>query len=199
MKKTLLVLLIHLLPYTNLSAENDVKRIVHTSTSETYGSAQYVPIDERHPLVGQSPYAATKIGADQLAMSYWRSFELPVTILRPFNTYGPRQSARAVIPTIITQCLNNNATVKVGNLSPTRDLNYVSDTVSAFKLALTTNKKIHGEVINIGSGYEITIKNLIKLIFQITNRKPLVVTDKKRIRKKIKSFFLSTSLLYFSI
>ena len=102
--------------------DNNVKRIIHTSTSETYGTAQYVPIDENHPLVGQSPYAATKIGADQLAMSFWRSFELPVTILRPFNTYGPRQSARAVIPTLITQTLKNESSIQVGALTPTRDL-----------------------------------------------------------------------------
>ena len=112
--------------------ENDIKKIVHTSTSETYGSAQYVPIDESHPLVGQSPYAATKIGADQLAISYWRSFELPVTILRPFNTYGPRQSARAVIPTLITQTLKNDTNIKIGALTPTRDFNFVEDTCDAF-------------------------------------------------------------------
>ena len=162
----------------------NISKIIHTSTSEVYGSVKKVPIKENFEVVGQSPYSASKIAADQLAISFYKSFNLPVTILRPFNTYGPRQSARAIIPTIITQCLNNNKNIKIGNLSPTRDLNYVSDTVSAFKLALTTNKKIYGEVINIGSGYEISIKNLIKLIFQLTNKNPLIVTDKKRIRKK---------------
>ena len=127
-------------------------------------------------MVGQSPYSASKIGADQLAISFYKSFDIPVTILRPFNTYGPRQSARAIIPTIITQCLNNNANIKIGNLSPTRDLNYVSDTVAAFKLALTTNKKINGEVINIGFPINThTLSDVIDVMSNFFNSKFIII------------------------
>src|SRR5690606_11773226 len=126
-----------------------VEHIVHTSTSEVYGSAQYVPIDENHPLQGQSPYSATKIAADQMALSFHKSFELPVTVLRPFNTYGPRQSARAVIPTIITQIASGKRDIKLGSLTPTRDFSYVADTVSGF-IAAGKNKAAVGEVVNLG-------------------------------------------------
>ena len=163
--------------------ENDVNRIVHTSTSETYGTAQYVPIDESHPLVGQSPYAATKIGADQLAMSYWRSFELPVTILRPFNTYGPRQSARAVIPTLITQVLKNNANIKVGALTPTRDFNFVEDTCDAF-IAVSEGKNTCGRVINSASNFEVSIGETAELIMEIIGNELEIKTDEARIRPK---------------
>ena len=131
--------------------DHKVERLIHTSTSETYGSAQYVPIDEKHPSVGQSPYSATKIGADKLAESYWLSFGMPVTTLRPFNTYGPRQSQRAIIPTIITQALAGTV-ISLGNLDPVRDLTYVTDTAAAF-LAAARSPKTIGEVINLGSGF----------------------------------------------
>ena len=124
--------------------ELNISRVIHTSTSETYGSAQFVPITEDHPLVGQSPYSASKIGADQIALSYWKSFELPVSILRPFNTYGPRQSNRAVIPQIITQILRNESSIKLGLISPTRDFNFVKDTCSAF-IAVAESKKAIGK------------------------------------------------------
>ena len=163
--------------------ENDVKRIVHTSTSETYGSAQYVPIDENHPLVGQSPYAATKIGADQLAMSYWRSFELPVTILRPFNTYGPRQSARAVIPTLITQTLQNENNIKVGALTPTRDFNFVEDTCDAF-IAVSESQNTCGKIINSASNFEVSIGETAELIMEIIGKKLEIKTDEARIRPR---------------
>ena len=161
--------------------ENDVKRIVHTSTSETYGSAQYVPIDESHPLVGQSPYAATKIGADQLAISYWRSFELPVTILRPFNTYGPRQSARAVIPTLITQTLKNETNIKIGALTPTRDFNFVEDTCDAF-IAVSEGENTCGKVINSASSFEVSIGETAELIMEIIGKELEISTDESRIR-----------------
>ncbi len=157
-----------------------VERVVHTSTSETYGTAQYVPIDERHPLQGQSPYSASKIGADKIAESYYLSFNLPVAIIRPFNTYGPRQSARAVIPTIITQLLTNNQ-VKLGDLTPTRDLNYVEDTVDGF-LKMATVPEAIGEVINIGSGKEISIGDLAHKIMQIMGKKVPIVTEEIRKR-----------------
>lgn len=159
----------------------DVKNIVITSTSETYGSAQYIPIDENHPLVGQSPYSATKIGADQLAISYFKSFNLPVKIARPFNTYGPRQSTRAVIPTIITQALTGKKKIKLGNIYPTRDFTYVKDTVNGFLEILNTNKLV-GEVTNIGMNQEISIKDLSLIIGKIMKRKIVVINDKKRFR-----------------
>lgn len=156
-------------------------RVIHTSTSEVYGTAQYVPIDEMHPLHAQSPYAATKIAADQLALSYYRSFNLPVVVARPFNTYGPRQSARAIIPTVITQVLSGVPEVKLGNLSPTRDFNYVQDTVSGF-LAVAFSEYVAGEVINIGSGVEISIGGLVQLISKIMGIDIRVVQEEQRVR-----------------
>lgn len=158
-----------------------VKKIVHTSTSEVYGTAQYVPIDEKHPLQGQSPYSASKIAADQLAYSFYSSFDLPVTIARPFNTYGPRQSARAVIPTIITQIANGNTSIKLGALSPTRDFNFVADTVDAF-IAMLNAKDNLGEVINFGSGFEISIKDTAEKIAQLMDKQIYFEVDKDRMR-----------------
>lgn len=157
------------------------KNILITSTSETYGTAQYIPIDERHPLVGQSPYSATKIAADQIALSYFRSFNLPVKIIRPFNTYGPRQSARAIIPTIITQLLTGQKKLKLGNLNPTRDLTYVEDTARGF-LEIFNSKSLLGEVVNIGSGKEISIGNLVKMIGEIMGIEVNIVAEHERIR-----------------
>lgn len=146
--------------------DNKVKKFIHTSTSEVYGSAEYVPIDELHPLKGQSPYSATKIGADQLVASHFYSFNAPVVTIRPFNTYGPRQSARAVIPTIITQVLSGKKEIFLGALDTTRDFNYVEDTVSGF-LSVLSAENVIGEVINIGSNYEISIFDLVKTIAEI--------------------------------
>ena len=143
-----------------------IKRVIHTSTSEVYGTALTVPIREDHPLQGQSPYSATKIGADQLALSFHRSFEMPVTIIRPFNTYGPRQSARAVIPTIITQILKGKKEISLGSLYPTRDLVYVEDTVTGFIQAMQASK-IEGEVIQIGTGHEVSIGDLAQTIARL--------------------------------
>ena len=145
-----------------------VSRVVHTSTSETYGTAQFVPITEDHPQVGQSPYAASKIGADQIALSYWRSFETPVSILRPFNTYGPRQSARAVIPTIITQVASGLRQIRLGALSPTRDFNFVKDTCAAF-LAIADCDAALGQVFNAASSFEISIGDTAALIAEVMN------------------------------
>ena len=157
-----------------------VKRIVQTSTSEVYGTAQYVPIDEAHPLHPQSPYAATKVGADQLALSFHASFDVPVGILRPFNTYGPRQSARAVIPTIISQ-LANKSKVKLGSLSPTRDFSFVQDTANGF-LAAAQSDAIVGQTINLGSGFEISIKETAETIAKLMNTKLELVDDEQRVR-----------------
>lgn len=159
----------------------ELENIVITSTSETYGSAQYIPIDENHPMVGQSPYSATKIAADQLAISYYRSFGLPVRIARPFNTYGPRQSARAIIPTIITQILSGKKTIRLGNLEPTRDLNYVKDTVAGF-LAIAGSEGFNGEIVNIGSGIDISIKELAYLIRTCLKSESEIISDSERIR-----------------
>ncbi len=158
-----------------------VSRVVHTSTSETYGSAQFVPITEDHPQVGQSPYAASKIGADQIALSYWRSFETPVSVLRPFNTYGPRQSARAVIPTIITQISAGKRKIRLGSLSPTRDFNFVVDTCSAF-IALAQCDDALGQVLNAASNFEISIGDTASLIANVMNVELEIVTDEKRMR-----------------
>ena len=153
-----------------------VERIVHTSTSETYGTAKVVPIDEEHPLQGQSPYSASKIGADKLAEAFCSAFGLPVVTIRPFNTYGPRQSGRAVIPTIITQVLTSNQ-ISLGNLSPTRDFNYVADTVDGFiKIAETPG--LFGEVVNIGSGNEISISDLVDLVISLTSRSDVRIVQK---------------------
>ncbi len=163
------------------SRENKLKNILITSTSETYGTAQFVPITEEHPLVGQSPYSATKIGADHLAISYFKSFELPVKIVRPFNTYGPRQSARAIIPTIISQALSNKKEIKLGNLSPTRDLTFVKDTVRGF-LEISKAEKLNGHATNIGMNEEISIGKLVDLISNIMNCEIIPKADNQRVR-----------------
>jgi len=168
--------------------ENGNILVIHTSTSEVYGTAQYVPIDEKHPLQPQSPYSATKIAADAMAMSFYNSFELPVTIARPFNTYGPRQSARAVIPTIITQIANGIKEIKLGDLSPTRDFNYVEDTCRGF-LAIAENNRTIGETINIGSNSEISIGSTFDLIKELMKSDVKLVTDKKRIRPENSEVF----------
>jgi NAD dependent epimerase/dehydratase len=159
---------------------HNVKRVVQTSTSEVYGTAQYIPIDEVHPLHPQSPYAATKVGADQLALSFHASFDVPVGILRPFNTYGPRQSARAVIPTIISQ-LANKSKVKLGSLSPTRDFSFVQDTANGF-LAAAQSDLIVGQTINLGSGFEVSIKETAETIAKLMNTKLELVDDEQRVR-----------------
>ncbi|MGM8213711.1 NAD-dependent 4,6-dehydratase LegB [Virgibacillus sp. W0430] len=166
-----------------LQAANElgIRKVVHTSTSEVYGTAQYVPIDENHPIQGQSPYSATKIAADELAMSFYRSFETPVGIIRPFNTYGPRQSARAVIPTIITQIASGKEKIELGSLSPTRDFNYIKDTVNGFISFMESNKSI-GETINIGSNYEVSIGETVQLISNVLNKKVEIVTSEQRTR-----------------
>jgi len=161
--------------------ELGVKRVIHTSTSEVYGTAQFVPITEDHPLQGQSPYSATKIAADQLAFSFYSSFDLPVVILRPFNTYGPRQSARAVIPTIITQIANGQKEIKLGTVSPTRDFNYVKDTVDGFVATLNSKNGL-GEVINLGSNFEISIKETVELIAEIMGVTISIAQDGDRLR-----------------
>jgi dTDP-glucose 4,6-dehydratase len=165
-----------------LQAARDVgAKVVHTSTSEVYGTARYVPIDEEHPLQGQSPYSATKIGADQLALSFYRSFEMPVAVIRPFNTYGPRQSARAVIPTIITQIASGKKQIKLGALSPTRDFNYINDTVAGF-IAMMKSNKVLGQVVNIGSNYEISVGDTVKTIASLMNAEVDICSDEERLR-----------------
>lgn len=161
--------------------EFDIEKIIHTSTSETYGTALYVPIDEKHPMQGQSPYSASKIGADKIAESFYKSFNTPVVTLRPFNTYGPRQSARAVIPTIISQILSGKSEIKLGSLTPTRDFNYVKDTAEAFIKVAESDKTI-GEVINAGSNYEISIGDTINKIINIIGKEVKIISDQERIR-----------------
>ena len=161
--------------------ELGVQKIVHTSTSEVYGTARFVPITEEHPLQGQSPYSASKIGADQIAMSFYSSFATPVSVIRPFNTYGPRQSARAVIPTIITQIANGSRKIKLGSLHPTRDFNYVTDTVAGF-IAVAESERSVGEFINVGSNYEISIGDTVAMIADIMNVKIEIETDDVRLR-----------------
>ena len=158
-----------------------IKRVIHTSTSEVYGTARFVPITEEHPLQGQSPYSATKIAADQLAYSFYTSFDLPVVIVRPFNTYGPRQSARAVIPTIITQIANGKRQIKLGAISPTRDFNYVQDTVSGF-IAILNSEKGLGQVVNLGSNFEISVGDTAQLIAEVMNTQIDIIADEKRLR-----------------
>ncbi|MHB1193056.1 MAG: NAD-dependent 4,6-dehydratase LegB [Longimicrobiales bacterium] len=158
-----------------------VAKVVHTSTSEVYGTAKFVPMTEDHPLQGQSPYSASKIGADQIAMSYFSSFATPVTVVRPFNTYGPRQSARAVIPTIITQLVSRPKQIKLGAVSPTRDFNFVSDTVAGFVAAAKSDRSV-GEVINIGSNFEISIGDTARAIAEIMGVDLEIVTDEQRLR-----------------
>lgn len=161
--------------------EYGVQKIIHTSTSETYGTALYVPIDEKHPLQGQSPYSASKIGADKIAESFCRSFNLPVATIRPFNTYGPRQSARAVIPTIISQILSGGKKIKLGSLTPTRDFNYVKDTAEAFVKIAESDKAI-GQTLNVGSNHEISIGNLAKKIINIIGKDVEIMCDEERLR-----------------
>ncbi|MCX5695194.1 MAG: NAD-dependent 4,6-dehydratase LegB [Candidatus Omnitrophica bacterium] len=169
--------------YNILEASRQLKlqNVLVTSTSETYGTAQYIPINETHPMVGQSPYAASKIAADQLSLSYYLSFNLPVKIVRPFNTYGPRQSARAIIPTIIMQLIEGKKYITLGNMNPTRDFNYVEDTVNGF-LEIAKSPKLLGEIVNIGSGKEISVNALIEIIASLMKMKVKIAADKKRFR-----------------
>ena len=161
--------------------EQDLERVLVTSTSEVYGTAQYVPMDEKHPFQGQSPYSATKIGADRLAESFYRSFQLPVSIVRPFNTFGPRQSARAVIPTIITQLLAGKEKIHLGSLTPTRDFNYVKDTVNGF-IKIYESEKTIGEEINIATQHEISIGELAEELIRQINPNAKIVCDEERLR-----------------
>jgi NAD dependent epimerase/dehydratase len=168
--------------------ENGNIRIIHTSTSEVYGTAQYVPIDENHPIQAQSPYSATKIAADAMAMSFYNAFNLPITIARPFNTYGPRQSARAVIPTIITQIANGAKEIKLGDVTPTRDFNYVEDTCRGF-IALAECDESIGQTVNIGSNSEISIGDTLNLIKELMDSDVKFITDKQRIRPEKSEVF----------
>lgn len=168
--------------------ENRISKLIHTSTSEVYGTAKYVPIDEKHPLQPQSPYSATKIAADAIAMSFYNSFDLPVTIARPFNTYGPRQSARAIIPTIITQIAAGKKEIKLGDTSPTRDFNYVEDCCRAL-IMLAESKNTIGETINIGSNTEISIADIFELIKDLMSSDVIFINDKQRKRPKKSEVF----------
>ncbi|MRS04809.1 NAD-dependent epimerase/dehydratase family protein, partial [bacterium] len=161
--------------------ELGVSKVLHTSTSEVYGTARFVPITEEHPLQGQSPYSASKIGADQIAMSFYNAFNLPISIVRPFNTYGPRQSARAIIPTVITQIASGSKRIKLGALHPTRDFNYVKDTVNGF-IAVAESEKTVGEFINIGSNYEVSVGATVDMIAEIMKSKLIIECDAQRIR-----------------
>ena len=163
------------------SKQNDLNQIIITSTSETYGTAQTIPIKDDHPLVGQSPYSATKIAADQLALSYYNSFNIPIKVVRPFNTYGPRQSARAIIPTVITQVLSGETEINLGNTTPTRDFTYVLDTCLGF-LEIYRSKELFGEFTNIGTSTEVSIKDLCNLIKEIIGKEINIVQDKRRVR-----------------
>lgn len=165
----------------NSCLKNKVKKIIHTSTSEVYGTAQYTPIDEIHPLVGQSPYSASKIASDNFAIAFARSYNLPVIILRPFNCFGPRQSFRAIIPSIIDQCLKYK-NIKIGNINTVRDFTFVKDTARAFEKALNPNVKNFGEIINIGSGKSIKISEILKKIIKITRTNPKIIIEKSRLR-----------------
>lgn len=167
----------------NAARDLGVSKTIVTSTSEVYGTAQYVPIDESHPLQGQSPYSATKIGADQLALSFYRSFETPVSIIRPFNTFGPRQSARAVIPTIISQVAKGAKEIKLGSLSPTRDLTFVADTVEGF-ICMAKSSDVMGRVVNVGSGFEISIGDLATKIIRLMGSDAQIAKDAERERPK---------------
>ena len=168
--------------------ERGVDRLIHTSTSEVYGTAQYVPIDENHPLQPQSPYSATKIAADAMAMSFYNAYDLPVTIVRPFNTYGPRQSARAVIPTIISQIANGEKRIKLGDIKPTRDFNYVEDTCRGF-IALAEHDTAVGKTVNVGSNYEISIGDTFELIKKIMSSDVELVCDEDRLRPEKSEVF----------
>lgn len=168
--------------------DNGVTRVIHTSTSEVYGTAQYVPIDEKHPLQPQSPYSASKIGADAMAMSFFNAFNLPVTVARPFNTYGPRQSARAVIPTIITQIASGKKEIRLGDVSPTRDFNYVADTCRGF-LELAKCEGAVGQTVNIGSNFEISVGDTLNLIKELMGSDVRFITDEQRIRPEKSEVF----------
>jgi dTDP-glucose 4,6-dehydratase len=159
----------------------DIEQTIITSTSETYGSAKYVPIDEKHPLLAQSPYSASKISADQLALSYWRSFQLPIKIIRPFNIYGPRQSSRAIIPSIIIQALSSKKEIKLGNIKPSRDFTYITDTCNAF-LEILKIKKLFGDTVNVGSNNEYTINDIAKKILLKLNSKANIKKEEGRVR-----------------
>jgi nucleoside-diphosphate-sugar epimerase len=161
--------------------ENGCQKIIHTSTSEVYGTAQYVPIDENHPFQPQSPYSATKIAADMMALSFYNAFNLPVVVARPFNTYGPRQSARAVIPTIITQIAKGKKEIKLGDVSPTRDFNYVEDTCRGF-LELADCEQAIGQTVNIGSNFEISVGDILNMIKEIMHSDVQFITEKQRLR-----------------
>ena len=160
---------------------NGVDRFIQTSTSEVYGSAQTVPIDESHPIVGQSPYAATKIGSDELALSFHKSFELPVVLIRPFNAYGPRQSMRAVIPSVVVQALSNKKKIKMGSMTPTRDFNFVKDTVGGFVCALGASACV-GETINLGTGHEVSIQEMVEIVSDTIGREIEIEQDQMRLR-----------------
>jgi len=182
-----------------LQAARDLgtERVVVTSTSEVYGTARYAPIDEKHPLQGQSPYSASKIGADKIAESFYLSFNMPVITARPFNTYGPRQSARAIIPTIITQLLNGQTKIKLGSLHPTRDLNYVTDTCAGF-IALAKCDAALGQTVNIGSGREITMGDLAKLIITTSPKKALLANDilrKRPVKSEVERLLCDNTLI----
>ena len=168
--------------------DNKVERLIHTSTSEVYGTARYVPIDEKHPLQAQSPYSATKIAADAMAMSFYNAFDLPITIARPFNTYGPRQSARALIPTIITQIVAGHKQIKLGNVSPTRDFSYVEDTCHGF-ISLAETEAAIGETVNIGSNYEISIEDTLILIKELMASDVEYIYEKQRARPEKSEVF----------
>jgi NAD dependent epimerase/dehydratase len=168
--------------------ENGNIRVIHTSTSEVYGTAQYVPIDESHPMQPQSPYSATKIAADAIAMSFYNAFDLPVTIARPFNTYGPRQSARAIIPTIIIQIANGGTEIKLGDITPTRDFNYVDDTCRGF-ISLAECGESIGQTVNIGSNIEISIGNILNIIKELMESDVKFIIDKQRIRPEKSEVF----------
>ena len=172
----------------NASKINKISKVIITSTSEVYGTAKSIPILEDHSLNAQSPYAASKIGADQLALSFYRSYNVPVTIIRPFNTFGPRQSARAIIPTIITQILRNNKNIKLGNLSPTRDFTYVEDTADSFVQTIK-NRNITGETINIGNNFEVSIKDIVNIMRKDFGYNFNIIEDPKRIRVKQSEVF----------
>ncbi len=165
------------------SKKQSLQQVLITSTSETYGTAQYTPIDENHPLIGQSPYSASKIAADHLALSYYKSFDLPIKIVRPFNTYGPRQSSRAIIPTIITQIFSGSNELTLGNIDPTRDLTFVKDTCAAF-LSIYQSDNLFGEVTNVGMNSEISIRDLAKQIMILTEKNISIESEKRRIRPK---------------
>lgn len=175
-----------------------IERVVHTSTSEVYGTAQFVPITEDHPLQGQSPYSASKIGADQIAISFYNAFETPVSVIRPFNTYGPRQSARAVIPTIITQIANGAKQIKLGSLTPTRDFNYVEDTVRAFVSVAEADECV-GEFTNAGSAFEVSIGDTAAAIAEVMGAEIEIVCDEQRIRpakSEVERLFASNEKLH---